>query len=212
MIEKTNILGVLLAGGQARRMGGGDKCLLPLGGRTLLQRSIAKAQPQVDELILSANGNSLRFARSRLPVVADAYAEFLGPLAGIHSGIQWAKQHRPDIEWLASFACDTPFFPDDLVAQLVEAAERESALVTVAASSGRMHPIFALWHNSVFDAITETLERGQIPSLTQWIEQQSYTQVEFSCPDYDPFFNINQPQDLYNAETFLPLADKPGIF
>lgn len=211
MIEKTKILGVLLAGGQARRMGGGDKCLLPLGGRTLLQRSIAKAQPQVDQLILSANGNSLRFARSRLPVVADAYPEFLGPLAGIHSAIQWARQERPETQWLASFACDTPFFPDDLVTQLAEAAERESALVTVAASSGRMHPIFALWHSSLFDALTKTLESGNIPPLAQWIEQQTHLQVNFSCADYDPFFNINQPQDLYDAEAFLPLADKPGI-
>lgn len=211
MIEKTNILGVLLAGGQARRMGGGDKCLLPLGAQTLLQRSIAKAQPQVDQLILSANGNSLRFARSRLPVVADVYPDFLGPLAGIHSGIQWVKQQRPNIEWLASFACDTPFFPDDLVTQLAEAAERESALVTVATSNERMHPIFALWHSSLFDALSETLESGNIPPLAQWIEQQSHAQVDFSGVGYDPFFNINRPQDLYDAETLLPLADKPEI-
>lgn len=211
MIEKTNILGILLAGGQARRMGGGDKCLLPLGGKTLLQRSIAKAQPQVDQLVLSANGNSLRFARSRLPVVADAYPEFLGPLAGIHSGIQWAKQHRPNTEWLASFACDTPFFPENLVAQLAEAAEQDSALVTVAASNDRLHPIFALWHSSLFDALTKTLESANIPPLAQWIEQQSYVQVDFPCETYDPFFNINRPQDLYDAETLLPLADQPEI-
>lgn len=211
MIEKSNILGILLAGGQARRMGGGDKCLLPLGGKTLLQRSIAKAQPQVEQLILSANGSSLRFARSRLPVVADLYPDFLGPLAGIHSGLQWAQQHRPDVDWLASFACDTPFFPDNLVAQLAEAADHESALVTVAASDGRMHPVFALWHRSLLESLSETLESGKIPPLAQWIEQQSHTQVTFSCADYDPFFNINRPQDLYDAETFLPLADKPGV-
>ncbi len=211
MIEKTNILGVLLAGGQARRMGGGDKCLLPLGGKTLLQRSIAKSQPQVDQLLLSANGNSLRFARSRLPVIADIYPEFLGPLAGIHAALQWAKQQRPEVEWLASFACDTPFFPDDLVTQLAEAAERQSALVAVAASGGRLHPIFTLWHSSLFDALSETLESGNIPPLAQWIEQHSYTQVEFSSTSYDPFFNINRPQDLYDAETLLPVADKAEI-
>lgn len=208
MIEKTNILGVLLAGGQARRMGGGDKCLLPLGGSTLLQRSIAKAQPQVDQLLLSANGNSLRFARSRLPVVADVYPEFLGPLAGIHAATQWAQHQRPEIEWLASFACDTPFFPEDLVIQLAEAAERDSALVAVAQSNDRMHPIFALWHRSLLTSLSKTLESGNIPPLAQWIEQQNNTRVTFSGSGYDPFFNINRPQDLYDAEALLPLADQ----
>lgn len=207
MITKDHILGILLAGGQARRMGGGDKCLLPLGDKTLLQRSIARARPQVSQLLLSANGNSLRFARSGLPVVADAYPDFLGPLAGIHAGLQWLSEHSPQCQWLASFACDTPFFPDDLVAELAYAAERQETLIAVAASEERMHPIFALWHRSLLDDLGHTLDSGQIPPIQEWIGERTHTQREFTRPGYDPFFNINRPQDLYNAEAFLPLTE-----
>lgn len=207
MIPKDNILGILLAGGQARRMGGGDKCLLPLGGKTLLQRSIAKAQPQVGQLTLSANGNALRFARSGLPVIADAYPDFPGPLAGIHAGMKWLQVHRPQCQWLASFACDTPFFPDDLVERLAQAAEQHQASVAVAMSDEQVHPIFGLWHLSLLDALSETLDGGETPRLQDWVAEQKHTRLHVSRPGYDPFFNINSPQDLYDAEAFLPLTE-----
>src|SRR5690606_21281061 len=157
MSDQPTVIGVLLAGGQAKRMGGCDKCLLPLGGKTLLQRSIERAQPQVDQLLLSANGNSLRFARSRLQVVADSYPDFPGPLAGIHAGLNWMRSHQPDEEWLASFACDTPFFPADLVVRLQTAAREADTLLAVATSNGRVHPVFALWHASLFNKVAQLL-------------------------------------------------------
>lgn len=195
------ITGVILAGGLAKRMGGGDKCLLPLGGKTLLQRSIERAQPQVSELILNANGNSLRFARSRLPVIADLFANFPGPLAGIHAALTFMDERNPNNEWLASFACDTPFFPRDMVQQLLAAAG-DSRLV-VARSNGRVHPIFALWHASMLGKVEQRLQKGDTPRLQEWIEDFAPVYVDFPSASYDPFFNINTPQDLYSAEAQL---------
>lgn len=200
------VVGIILAGGLAKRMGGGDKCLLPLAGKTLLQRTVERAQPQVSQLLLNANGNSLRFARTRLPVVADIYLGNPGPLAGIHAGLSWMKSTTPDIEWLASFASDTPFFPTDLVACLLDATTRTHAQLAVATSNNRMHPIFALWHRSLLDEIEQQLQTGEMPRLQDWIKQQNVVDVEFKAEQYDPFFNINIPQDLYAAEPLAALV------
>jgi molybdopterin-guanine dinucleotide biosynthesis protein A len=207
MTHNNSILGIILAGGLARRMGGGDKCLLPLGGRTLLERAIQKAQPQVDELLLNANGNHLRFTRSGLTVLSDEYPNFPGPLAGIHAGLEWATHHRPSTQWLASFASDTPFFPATLVQALEKHALDTDAELAVASSGDRLHPVFALWHRSLLPALREALDSGETPRLQEWIKTRRWVEVPYPVRGYDPFFNINQPQDLHNAEAFLPLAD-----
>lgn len=199
------VVGIILAGGLAKRMGGGDKCLLPLVGKTLLQRTVERAQPQVGSLLLNANGSSLRFARTRLPVIADIFANNLGPLAGIHAGLNWMRINSPDAKWLASFASDTPFFPTDLVAQLSSAAATSNSHLAVATSKGRTHPIFALWHVSLIDKIEQQLQAGDMPRLQDWIKQQKLVAVEFAGEHYDPFFNINTPQDLYAAEPLVAL-------
>lgn len=204
--KNSNITGVILAGGLAKRMGGGDKCLLPLGGKTLLQRSIERAQPQVTNLLLNANGNSLRFARSRLPVIADLFGDFPGPLAGIHAGLMRMNEQDPDNEWLVSFACDTPFFPLDLVNKLYEASEEKDVQLVVACSGGIVHPVFALWHASLRTRIELLLRKGDTPRLKEWMEGQKPAYVNFEANNYDPFFNINTPQDLYSAEAKLPLV------
>lgn len=201
MIYSTPVVGLILAGGLARRMGGGDKCLLPLAGKTLLQRTIERAQPQVDELLLNANGSSLRFARMRLPVIADQYSNNPGPLAGIHAGLAWLNKDDPDSEWLMSFASDTPFFPKDLVSKLMAAAIDKQVQIAVATTHAGMQPTFSLWHASLLGKIDIVLRSGTIPRLQDWITTQKYTAVEFSTKEYDPFFNINTPQDLYQAET-----------
>ncbi len=206
MSDSQSLVGIILAGGLAKRMGGGDKCLLPLAGKTLLQRTVERAQPQVSQLLLNANGNSLRFARTRLPVVPDIYLGNPGPLAGIHAGLSWMKSTTPDAEWLASFASDTPFFPNDLVARLLDAAKNRQAQLAVATSNSRIHPIFALWHKSLLDEIEEQLQTGEMPRLQDWIKQQNVVEVEFQAEKYDPFFNINVPQDLYAAEPLAALV------
>jgi molybdopterin-guanine dinucleotide biosynthesis protein A len=187
-------------------MGGGDKCLLPLAGKTLLQRTIERAQPQVSQLLLNANGNSLRFARTRLPVVADVNPNNLGPLAGINAGFIWMQVNAPKQEWLMSFASDTPFFPTTIVNELFSAALETGKTLVVATSKSRVHPVFSLWHTSVASKISAQLITGEAPRLQEWINAQEPLEVEFNADAYDPFFNINTPQDLYAAEPIAGLV------
>lgn len=206
MKVSDSVVGIILAGGLARRMGGGDKCLLPLAGKSLLQRTIERAQPQVPQLLLNANGNSLRFARTRLPVVPDVFPNNLGPLAGIHAGLHWMQAKAPKAEWLASFASDTPFFPANLVEDLLAAAQMSSTKLAVATSKLNTHPVFALWHISLKDEIETQLETGEAPRLQDWIKAHNPAHVDFNADAYDPFFNINTPQDLYAAEPMSGLV------
>jgi molybdopterin-guanine dinucleotide biosynthesis protein A len=206
MKASESVVGIILAGGLARRMGGGDKCLLPLAGKTLLQRTIERAQPQVSQLLLNANGNSLRFARTRLPVIADANPNNLGPLAGIHAGFTWMQVNAPKQEWLMSFASDTPFFPTTIADELLAAAIKSKKTLVVATSKLRVHPVFSLWHISVASKISAQLITGEAPRLQEWIKAQEPLEVDFNADAYDPFFNINTPQDLYAAEPIAALV------
>ena len=138
--------GVLLAGGLARRMGGGDKPMRQIGGRTILARVIARLQPQCDDLILNANGDPARFAAFGLPVIADTVENFPGPLAGILAALDWAAANRPEVEFILSAAADCPFLPRDLVARLHQARMAEDAQLAVAASDGQSHPVIGLWN------------------------------------------------------------------
>jgi molybdenum cofactor guanylyltransferase len=206
MKASESVVGIILAGGLAKRMGGGDKCLLPLAGKTLLQRTIERAQPQVSQLLLNANGNSLRFARTRLPVVADLFSNNLGPLAGIHAGLSWMQTKAPTKEWLISFASDTPFFPMDLADTLLQHALATSAKLAVATSKEHVHPVFALWHVSLLEPIATQLSTAEIPRLQDWMKAHSHIEIDFTAESYDPFFNINSPQDLYAAEPMAALV------
>lgn len=186
-------------------MGGGDKCLLPLAGQTLLQRTIDRAQPQVEQLLLSANGNPLRFARSGLTVLQDEQSNFPGPLAGVQAGLRWLHDHRPECQWLACFASDTPFFPQDLVPHLLAAARRHDAKLAVASSDGRLHPVFSLWHCTLLEPVSQAVAEPTSPRLQEWVRTQNWVEVDFPPVRYDAFFNINHPQDLYQAETLIPM-------
>ena len=143
--ETRGIPGVLLAGGLARRMGGGDKPMRTIGGRTILDRVIARLKPQCDGLILNANGDPARFAAFGLPVIADGVADFPGPLAGILAALDWAAANRPDVALVLSAAADCPFLPRDLVSRLHRRARAENAELAVAASDGQSHPVIGLW-------------------------------------------------------------------
>lgn len=192
----------MLAGGKARRMGGGDKCLLPLTGQTLLQRSLARALPQVDTMLLSANGSSLRFARTRLPVLADSIPGQPGPLAGIYQALLWMRENARDSEWLVSFASDAPFLPEDQLQKLQAAVTANEQLV-IARANNRIQPAFALWHISLLPEIAQVLSSDTPLDLRQWASKHRAVFVDFHNPHYDPFFNINTPQDLYAAEAML---------
>ncbi len=198
-----NVAGVLLAGGLSKRMGGGDKCLLKLGGRTLLEHVIERARPQVSALVLNANGDPARFTSCGLPVAADAVKGFAGPLAGVLTGLEWAARNAPGCRWVASFATDAPFLPTDMVARMVDALAAECAEMACAASGGRAHPVFGLWPVSLADALRRALVAEEIRKVDVWTARYRLTQVDFPAEPIDPFFNANRPADLKTAERLL---------
>jgi molybdenum cofactor guanylyltransferase len=149
--------GVLLAGGLARRMGGGDKPMRQIGGRSILARAIARLKPQCDGLILSANGDPARFADAALPVIPDTVQNHPGPLAGILAALDWAAAHRPEVSWVLSVAADCPFLPHDLVARLHRARAEQDAQLAVAASGGRSHPVIGLWRVGLREELRHAL-------------------------------------------------------
>jgi molybdenum cofactor guanylyltransferase len=200
-------VGVLFGGGQSRRMGGVEKSLLSLGGKPMIARVIDALRPQVRSLVINANGDPARFASFGLPVVADREADFAGPLAGLLAGMEWVRAHQPDISRIATAACDTPFFPADLVARLQTAAHVEQADIALAASGGQSHFVFALWPVALADDLAAYLADGR-RKVQDWIERHSHVAVEFpprqiGGVEVDPFFNINTPDDLAMAETWL---------
>ncbi len=198
-----NVVGVLLAGGRARRMGGGDKCLLPLGGRPLLEHVIARARPQVATLVLNANGDPERFAAFGLPVVADTIEGFAGPLAGVLAGFDWALAEVPDARWLATFATDTPFFPQDLVGRLCEAVAGGRADLACARSSGRAHPVFGLWPVSLRDDLERAMREEGLRKIDRFTARYRLATVDWPVEEVDPFFNVNRAEDLRAAEARL---------
>ena len=195
------IVGLLLAGGQSRRMGGGDKALLPLAGRTLLDHVIDRMRPQVAALVLNANGEPSRFARFGLPVVPDSIADFAGPLAGILAGLDWAAANRPDCEIIVRVATDAPFLPAGLVGHLVEGMNKAGADLACAASRGQTHPVIGLWPVRLREALREAVVAEGIRKVDRWTARYRLATVPF--PDQptgvDPFFNANRPEDLERA-------------
>ena len=204
----ADVAGVLLAGGLSRRMGGGDKCLRPLGGKTILTHVIERAQPQVADLVLNANGDPVRFADVALPVAADVVEGYAGPLAGVLTGLEWAAANASDCTWVASFACDAPFLPSDLVARMLAAVEAEGAEMACAASHGRSHPVFGLWPLSLKDDLRRAMLEEEIRKVDVWTARYRLATVDFPDIDLngsaiDPFFNTNRPEDLEEAEGLL---------
>jgi len=195
----SKIPGVILAGGQARRMGGGDKCLLELGGQTLLSRVIDRLSPQTGPLAINANGDSARFSGFSLPVIADTFAGFAGPLAGVLSAMDWAAGLGAG--QVVTVAADSPFFPADLVAKL-RAALAEGGDIALAANHGHMrHPTFGLWPVDLRDDLQAALEGGT-RKVVVWTDQH-VTKTAVFAGETDGFFNINTAQDLQDAESML---------
>jgi molybdopterin-guanine dinucleotide biosynthesis protein A len=199
----TDAVGVILAGGQSRRMGGVDKALIPLGGTTLIERAIARASVQVADVIINANGDPKRFAHLGLPVVADPIGGFVGPIAGILAGFEWMRVNRPKARWLASFACDCPFFPMDMVERLTTKARSEGAKVAVAESGSQHHPVFAVWSADIKASPEDILVERGLRKMDDFITTFPNVRVRFDTDPIDPFVNINTPEDLAHAEDYI---------
>ncbi|MEO1537338.1 MAG: molybdenum cofactor guanylyltransferase MobA [Pseudomonadota bacterium] len=193
-------LGVILAGGQARRMGGGDKGLLHIGKATLLDLVISRLSPQVAGLALNANGDPERFAGLHLPVVKDPIEDFPGPLAGVLAGLDWAADVGST--HIVTAAADTPFFPADLVPRLILAAETEGMPIALARTDNGRHPTFGFWPVSLRDDLRQALTDG-VRKVVQWTDKHGTASAEFPVIGFDPFFNVNTPEDLLEAERLM---------
>ena len=199
------IPGIILAGGQARRMGGGDKGLLKLRGESLLERVIARLGPQVSEIAINANGDSARFSSFGFPVIPDSISDFPGPLAGVLAGMDWAAEKGAAS--IVTVAADTPFFPVDLAKQLDKAAQSKGKPIALAATPhperGMMRqPTFGLWPVDLRDDLRRSLNDG-VRKIVAWTDSHGTALAEFETNPFDPFFNVNTPADLDLAKKLL---------
>ena len=213
MSGEDEIAGVLLAGGLGRRMGG-DKALVQLAGRPLIEHACRRLAPQVGPLVINANGDAARFAELGLPVVADETADFPGPLAGVLAALHWFKRERPRVSWMVSVSADAPFIPEDLVSRLKDALlGAAGARVAVAQSRGRRHHVIALWVVDTAREIAEALARGErrVETVVDGLGAVAvpFSDVSVARRAVDPFFNVNTPEDLAFSEQVL--ASNAGV-
>jgi molybdopterin-guanine dinucleotide biosynthesis protein A len=201
----TPILGLVLAGGLARRMGGGDKALIRIGGATILERVLDRLRPQCTKIVLNANGDPARFAATGLPVIADDVPGFAGPLAGILAGLDWTAAQLPQIEWVVSVPGDCPFVPRDLVARLL-AARIEADLPLACARSGEWrHPVVGLWPVALRKDLRRALVDEGLRKIEVWTARHGVAVADWPTDPVDPFFNVNTPEDAAEAQPIAAL-------
>jgi molybdenum cofactor guanylyltransferase len=207
----VKIVGLLLAGGQSRRMGGGDKALRLIGGVSLLERVIERMRPQVATLVLNANGDPARFASFGLAVVPDSVPDYAGPLAGVLAGLDWTAEHRPDCAYVASVATDAPFLPRDLVSRLVRGMQKSDADLACAASGGQPHPVIGLWPVRLREDLRRAIVDETVRKVDVWTARHRLATVPFPSEPVDPFFNANRPEDLATAAALLAAESGGGL-
>ena len=196
---------ILLAGGQSRRMGGGDKCLMPLAGRSVLERVIDRIAPQVAEMALNANGDPSRFSDFGLPVIEDAIPGYAGPLAGVLTGMEWAAA-RPGATHVLTVPTDAPFLPRDLRDRLAAPILAGEADMTCAESGGRPHPVVAIWPVSRRADLRRAMEEEDVRKVDRWTARYRLRSVAFETDPVDPFFNMNRPEDAERALKMIELG------
>ena len=212
--QRTDIAGVLLAGGLSRRMGGGDKSLLDLAGQSMMRRVVDRMVPQVSKLAINANGDPVRFAEFDLPVVADTIDGFVGPLAGVLAGMRWAEQTAPDVRWVATVSTDAPFVPTTLVERLHAELDSQKAAIALAKSGGHLHPVIGLWPVNLADDLEAALKDG-VRKVLHWTDRHGMAAVDFPFlevdgEDVDPFFNANTPEELDRARELVQRDARTG--
>jgi len=199
MSQFPSTLGLVLAGGLARRMGGGDKALLKIGAATILERVLDRLAPQCSRIILNANGDPRRFAFTGLPVVADEVPDFAGPLAGVLAGLDWAAAHAPGTEWIASVPGDCPFLPRDLVARLHAARSAGGQPLACARSGEWRHPVVGLWPVTLRTDLRHALTQEGLHKIEVWTARHGVAIADWPAAPVDPFFNVNTPEDAAQA-------------
>jgi molybdenum cofactor guanylyltransferase len=199
------IVGVILAGGRAERMGGGDKGLRTIGGQAILARVVERVRPQVEALVLNANGDPARFAAFGLPVVSDSVPDFAGPLAGVLAGLDWAAVHHPQAHYIVTVPADGPFVPRNLVRHLADALATEDAELVSAASGAQTYPVVGLWPVRLRQALHDALTKEGVHKVDAWTRRFRRAIATFPAEPVDPFFNANTPEQLAEAERLAAL-------
>jgi molybdopterin-guanine dinucleotide biosynthesis protein A len=210
--RSPKVTGVILAGGLSRRMGGGDKGLLQIAGKSMLAHVACRLRPQVDRVIINANGDARRFAALDLPVVPDTVGGFVGPLAGVLAGMRWSLANAKDARWIVTAAADAPLLPGDLVARLIEAVAERPGTIALAQSHGELHPVIGLWPVALAGDLEEQLGKG-VRKVLDWTGRYRTVAVPFApvrvCGlDIDPFFNANTPSELDQLRAMLAKTSK----
>ncbi len=193
-------LGLILAGGLARRMGGGDKGMIKIGGQTILERVLERLTPQCSRIIINANGDPLRFAFTKLPVVPDDIPDFAGPLAGILAGLEWAAANAPETEYIASAPADCPFLPRDLFERLEDVRASQNKPLACAKSGDWRHPVVGLWPVALRGDLRHALMEENLHKIEIWTARHGVAIAEWPDQPVDPFFNANTPEDVTRAE------------
>jgi molybdopterin-guanine dinucleotide biosynthesis protein A len=199
MTSDVPTLGLVLAGGLARRMGGGDKALLMIGGRPILDHVLARLTPHCLAVAINANGDPARFAAQRLPVIADSVPDFAGPLAGVLAGLDWAAARHPGVEWLVSVPGDCPFLPADLVERLHQAQRDAGAMLACARSGEWRHPVVALWPVNLREDLRHAITVEGLRKIEVWTARHGIAIADWPDQPLDPFFNVNTPEDATKA-------------
>jgi len=211
MMTEPATFGLVLAGGLARRMGGGDKGLIRIGGETILDRALVRLGPQCPGVVINANGDPTRFTRFGLPVIADDVAGFVGPLAGILAGLEWVAANAPGIDWLASVPGDCPFLPPDLVRRL-HAARAAAGMPLACAKSGEWrHPVVGLWPVGLRADLRRAVATEGLRKIEVWTARHGVGLAEWPAEPVDPFFNVNTPEDAAQAQRFAALESAPIV-
>ena len=186
-----------MIGGQSRRMGGGIKSFEVFNNKSILQRILDRVKPQIKKILINSNIDDERLLKYKYKIIKDLKPGYMGPLAGIHSGMNWVLNNEPKIEWLITLPGDTPFIPEDLISRLNNKMTSHSKIILVQ-SNYKTHPIIGAWHISLFDSLNYQLDNG-IRKILSWAELHDTNFVNFPFKKYDPFFNINTRKDMEMA-------------
>ena len=198
-MSEHNILGSILAGGQSKRMGK-DKSFLEINNKKLIEYSIEKVKKYLKDLIIVTNNDNEFFLKNNLTVVKDCIEGQLGPLVGILTAMKWAKDNHRKYSWVATFPCDTPFFPESIIKSFINESKKKESLILCANSHGRRHNIFGLWSLDLYDKLKNDLVNNKVRKVEDWTKKNKIKKLEFKFKDYDPFFNINTQEDLEFAK------------
>jgi len=198
-MSEDNILAAILAGGQSKRMGK-DKLFLEFNNKKLIEHTIDKVKKYLKKVIIITNQDNEFFSKNNLITVKDCIEGQLGPLVGILTAMKWAKKNLSKCSWIATFPCDTPFFPESIIKSFIEESEKKESLILCASSHGRKHNIFGLWSLDLYDKLKDDLINKKVRKVQDWTDKNKIKNLEFTFKEYDPFFNINTHEDLEFAK------------